>query len=59
MDKDLLELKRIIEGYLEEINERLLQFSVEDDDAEFLEMIAKAIYYREQVKKIDNILKNI
>jgi hypothetical protein len=54
--QESLELKRLLEKYLLEINDSILDFPPFGDEEKFNFLIKKAIYYREIIQKINEDL---
>lgn len=50
--EESLELKRLLESYLLEINDSILDFPPFGDEEKFNFLVKKAIYYRNIIKKI-------
>jgi len=50
--EESLELKRLLEKYLLEINDTILDFPPLGDEEKFNFLIKKAIYYRDIIQKI-------
>lgn len=50
--EESLELKRLLEKYLLEINDAILDFPPLGDEEKFNFLIKKAIYYRDIIQKI-------
>jgi hypothetical protein len=57
-EKDLLELKEGMISALNDIEENIITFALSDSDAEFDFLIKKAIYYRDLLKKIEQLISN-
>lgn len=58
MNDDLYELKYLITGYLQKLEELIILHPANRRDIEFEEMIKKAIYYRDILKRIDEQLND-
>jgi hypothetical protein len=55
----LIELKRILEGKLQILEDQILGFSERGDDNYYKQLINKAIYYRDTIHRINKQLNKI
>jgi CRISPR/Cas system-associated endoribonuclease Cas2 len=54
---ELRELKKAIFEALDELEDELIIFPIDEQDIRYFELINKAIYFRTMIEKIDDLLK--